>query len=295
MNNSDNQYPQMTYKQAVEYCKYWADQIRYKGLDLLTTDYGEVIGISYQLAYALYMQTWIDPQKYYHLYRVRIYAISIYNNYTDRASWEKLLELIDDLLEEYGKNNYPQMTYKQAVKHCKHWADQIRADGLDLLTTDYGVAIGISDQLVYPLYMQTWIDPQKYYHLYRVRTYAIDIDYNNYTDRALWEKLLELIDDLPEEYDKNNQYPQMTYKQAVKHCKHWADQIRADGLDLLTTDWCAAIGVSDQLAYPLDMQEWISAPRYPDIYAIRYYAGVVDRDHTDRASWEKLLELIDKL
>ena len=293
MNNSDNQYPQMTYKQAVEYCKYWADQIRYKGLDLLTTDYSEVIGISYQLAYALYMQTWIDPQKYYHLYRVRIYAISIYNNYTDRASWEKLLELIDDLLEEYGKNNYPQMTYKQAVKHCKHWADQIRADGLDLLTTDWVAAIGVSDQLVYPLYMQTWIDPQKYYHLYRVRIYAISI-YNNYTDRASWEKLLELIDDLLEEYGKNN-YPQMTYKQAVKHCKHWADQIRADGLDLLTTDWVAAIGVSDQLAYPLDMQEWISAPRYPDIYAIRYYAGVVDRNHTDRASWEKLLELIDKL
>lgn len=187
------------------------------------------------------------------------------------------------------------MTYKQAVEYCKYWADQIRYKGLDLLTTDYGEVIGISYQLAYALYMQTWIDPQKYYHLYRVRTYAIDIDYNNYTDRALWEKLLELIDDLPEEYDKNNQYPQMTYKQAVKHCKHWADQIRADGLDLLTTDWCAAIGVSDQLAYPLDMQEWISAPRYPDIYAIRYYAGVVDRDHTDRASWEKLLELIDKL
>ena len=191
-------------------------------------------------------------------------------------------------------NQYPQMTYKQAVEYCKYWADQIRYKGLDLLTTDYSEVIGISYQLAYALYMQTWIDPQKYYHLYRVRIYAISI-YNNYTDRASWEKLLELIDDLPEEYDKNNQYPQMTYKQAVKHCKHWAEQIRADGLDLLTTDWVAAIGVSDQLAYPLDMQEWISAPRYPDIYAIRYYAGVVDRDHTDRASWEKLLELIDKL
>ena len=294
MNNSDNQYPQMTYKQAFEYCKYWADKIRYKGIDLLTTGYSQVIVIYDQLAYTLYMQTWIDPQKYYHLYRVRTYAINIDTNYTDRALWEKLLELIDDLPEEYGKNNYPQMTYKQAVKHCKYWADQIRHDGLDLLTTDYGAATGVSDQLAYPLYMQTWIDPQKYYHLYRVRTYAINID-TNYTDRALWEKLLELIDDLPEEYGKNN-YPQMTYKQAVKHCKYWADQIRHDGLDLLTTDYGAAIGVSDKLAYPLDMQEWISAPRYPDIYAIRYYAGVVDRgDHTDRASWEKLLELIDKL
>ena len=284
----------MTYKQAVEYCKYWADQIRHKGLDLLTTDYGEVIGISDRLAYALYMQTWINPQKYYHLYQVRIYAINIEYNYTDRASWEKFLELIDDLPEEYGKNNYPQMTYKQAVEYCKYWADQIRHKGLDLLTTDYGEVIGISDRLAYALYMQTWINPQKYYHLYQVRIYAINIEYN-YTDRASWEKFLELIDDLPEEYGKNN-YPQMTYKQAVKHCKYWADQIRHDGLDLLTTDYGAAIGVSDQLAYPLDMQEWISAPSYPDIYAIRYYAGVVDRgDHTDRASWEKLLELIDKL
>ena len=296
MNNSDNQYPQMTYKQAVEYCKYWADQIRHKGLDLLTTDYGAVIGISDRLAYALYMQTWIDPQKYYHLYQVRIYAINIEYNYTDRASWEKLLELIDDLPEEYGKNNqYPQMTYKQAVEYCKYWADQIRHKGLDLLTTDYGEVMRVSDQLAYALYMQTWIDPQKYYPLYRVRTYAINIDYNNYTNRALWEKLLELIDDLPEEYGKNNQYPQMTYKQAVKHCKYWADQIRHDGLDLLTTDYGAAIGVSDQLAYPLDMQEWISAQRHPNIYAIRYYADVVDRDHTDRSSWEKLLELIDRL
>ncbi len=95
--------------------------------------------------------------------------------------------------------------------------------------------------------------------------------------------------------NKKSQYPQMTYKQAVKCLLQQVDQIRADGLDLLTTDWGAAVGVSDQLVYPLDMQEWISAPRYPDIYAIRYYAGVVDHDHTDRVSWEKLLELIDKL
>ena len=41
----------------------------------------------------------------------------------------------------------------------------------------------------------------------------------------------------------NSQYPQMTYKQAVEHCKYWADQIRADGLDLLTTDWGTAVVV----------------------------------------------------
>ena len=52
-----------------------------------------------------------------------------------------------------GEDQYPQMTYKQAVKHCKYWADQIRHDELDLLTTDYGAAIGVSDQLAYPLDM----------------------------------------------------------------------------------------------------------------------------------------------
>ena len=93
----------------------------------------------------------------------------------------------------------------------------------------------------------------------------------------------------------SNQYPQMTYKQAVKHCKYWAEQIRADGLDLLTTDYGAAIGVSDQLAYPLEMQTWINSQEYPLLYKVCVYAVTVDNDHTNRASWEKLLELIDKL
>ena len=93
----------------------------------------------------------------------------------------------------------------------------------------------------------------------------------------------------------NSQYPQMTYKQAVEHYKYWADQIRHDGLDLLTTDYGAAIGVSDQLAYPLEMQTWINSREYPLLYKVCVYAVTVDNDHTDRASWEKLLELIDKL
>ena len=93
----------------------------------------------------------------------------------------------------------------------------------------------------------------------------------------------------------SSQYPQMTYKQAVKHCKYWADQIRHDGLDLLTTDYGAAIGVSDQLVYPLEMQTWINSQEYPLLYKVCVYAVTVDNDHTDRESWEKLLELIDKL
>ncbi|UJD06437.1 MAG: hypothetical protein HXL06_003555 [Candidatus Nanosynbacter sp. HMT-348_TM7c-JB] len=92
-----------------------------------------------------------------------------------------------------------------------------------------------------------------------------------------------------------NQYPQMTYKQVVEHCKYWADQIRSDGLDLLTTDWGAAVGVSDQLAYPLEMQTWINSQEYPLLYKVCIYAVTVDNDNTDRASWKKLLELIDKL
>ena len=91
------------------------------------------------------------------------------------------------------------------------------------------------------------------------------------------------------------QYPQMTYKQAVKHCKHWTDQIRADGLDSLTTNYVAAIGVSDQLAYPLEMQTWINSQEHPLLYKVCVYSVTVDNDHTDRVSWKKLLELIDRL
>lgn len=90
-------------------------------------------------------------------------------------------------------------------------------------------------------------------------------------------------------------YPQMTYRQAVEHCKYWADQIRSDGIDVLTTDYSAAIGVSDQLAYPLDMQVWISAERHPLMYKVCDYAGIVDSDHTNRPAWETLLRLIDQL
>ena len=92
-----------------------------------------------------------------------------------------------------------------------------------------------------------------------------------------------------------HQYPQMTYEQAVEHCKHWADQIRADGLDLLTTDYGVAIGISDQLAYPLEMQTWITSREYPLLYKVCVYSVTVDNDHTDRVSWKKLLELMDRL
>ena len=92
-----------------------------------------------------------------------------------------------------------------------------------------------------------------------------------------------------------NTYPQMTYDEAIAHCKYWAEDIRHDGVDLLSTDYEAAIGVSDQLAYPLDMQRWISADKYPLLYEIRRYAARVDSHHTDRIAWDNLLKLIDKL
>ncbi len=53
--------------------------------------------------------------------------------------------------------------------------------------------------------------------------------------------------------------------------------------------------MSDQLAYPLEMQPWITPETEPLLSAIRNHAVDVDIDHTRRADWEKLLELIDQL
>lgn len=50
----------------------------------------------------------------------------------------------------------------------------------------------------------------------------------------------------------------MTYQQAVQHCRYWANEIQAVGVDALVKDYEAAIGISDQLVYPLDMQKWIT-------------------------------------
>jgi len=51
-----------------------------------------------------------------------------------------------------GEDQYPQMTYKQAVKHCTRGADQIRADGLDLLTTDWGTAVVVRRAEIVAIY-----------------------------------------------------------------------------------------------------------------------------------------------
>ena len=94
---------------------------------------------------------------------------------------------------------------------------------------------------------------------------------------------------------EQNDYPQMSYEDTVQHCKHWAEEIRIATVETLVQDYGAAIGISDQLAYPLDMQTWITKEGYPALYNIRDYAVRVDSNHRDRAAWEKLLQLIDKL
>ena len=45
----------------------------------------------------------------------------------------------------------------------------------------------------------------------------------------------------------------------------------------------------------LEMQPWITPEAEPLLWAIRDHAVDVDIDHTRRADWEKLLELIDQL
>lgn len=92
-----------------------------------------------------------------------------------------------------------------------------------------------------------------------------------------------------------NSYPQLQRDDIVAMCKKWAKNVRNDGLDLLTTDYEAAISLTDNLAYPLDMQEWIKPDTEPELYAIVDLAGKVDSTHDDRPAWEDLLQRIDAL
>lgn len=89
-------------------------------------------------------------------------------------------------------------------------------------------------------------------------------------------------------------YPQMSYDQAVQHCKREAEFIRSEGVDVLARDE-TAVSVSDSLCYPLEMQEWITPEDYPILHAITVYAVRADNDYTDKDAWEKILQLTDLL
>ncbi len=95
--------------------------------------------------------------------------------------------------------------------------------------------------------------------------------------------------------NKPDEYPQMSRMEAVLHCKKWANEIRIEGVDALVKDYDLAVSISDQLAYPLDMQPWITPVSEPELYEVQQYAATVDSDHTNRATWETLLVLIDHL
>ena len=88
---------------------------------------------------------------------------------------------------------------------------------------------------------------------------------------------------------------QKSRDETIAHCKKWANIARTDGIDLLVNDKGAAIGIADLLAYTLETQEWIDPVAEPELNKVCEYAVAVDSDHTDRASWETLLALIDRL
>ncbi len=88
----------------------------------------------------------------------------------------------------------------------------------------------------------------------------------------------------------------LTREEAITLCQNWARMLRREyTIDTLVGDYGDGVLMSDQLAYPLEMQPWITPETEPLLWAIRDHAVDVDIDHTRRADWERLLELIDQL
>lgn len=93
----------------------------------------------------------------------------------------------------------------------------------------------------------------------------------------------------------SSNYPQMSREDAIKHCRYWASQIQKEGIESLASDYGSAIGISDQLVYPLDQQNWITPEDEPILHAINMYAIDVDSDHTNREAWQKIVKLSEIL
>ena len=87
----------------------------------------------------------------------------------------------------------------------------------------------------------------------------------------------------------------MTREEIVTFCKQYAEYVRNLSVDKLVQDYGLSIGIGDEIEYPLYIQDWITPDDEPILYAISVYGYRVDNDHTNRESWEQLLQLIDIL
>ena len=78
------------------------------------------------------------------------------------------------------------LTRAEAIALCHTWARMLRREyTIDTLVSDYGDGV-----------LQPWITPEAEPLLWAIRDHAVDVDIDH-TRRADWEKLLELIDQLP--------------------------------------------------------------------------------------------------
>lgn len=88
---------------------------------------------------------------------------------------------------------------------------------------------------------------------------------------------------------------QMTYKQAVAHCKKSVKMIAKDGIDTLLADEHEAFDRADVLEYPLYQQRWMTLRDYPVLYMIYEAADEALAIRTTRLMWQKILLYADML
>ena len=88
---------------------------------------------------------------------------------------------------------------------------------------------------------------------------------------------------------------QMTYKQAIAHCKKSVNMIAKDGIDTLLADEHEAFDRADVLEYPLYQQRWMTLRDYPVLYMIYEAADEALAIRTTRLMWQKILLYADML
>ena len=90
-------------------------------------------------------------------------------------------------------------------------------------------------------------------------------------------------------------FPQMTYKQAIAHCKKSVKMIAKDGIDTLLADEHEAFDEADVLECPLYQQRWKTLRDYPVLYMVYEAADEALAIRTTRLMWQKILLYADML
>ena len=84
-------------------------------------------------------------------------------------------------------------------------------------------------------------------------------------------------------------------EELIKNCRIWAEEIKLDHLDTAKLSYTETIVLTDELTYPIRIQDWIELKGNEDFRSIIVQANEINLKPNLTSNWAKLFKMIDSL